>query len=131
MLRVATPLSDEEEAIVSECLGCGIAVHRELGPGFKELIYHRAFALEATSRGLRFEVDKKIDVKFKEWLIPGQKVDLIVEGVVLVEIKTVPRLKALHRKQVQSYLKTMDLRIGLLLNFNSSLLKNQMKRVVR
>jgi GxxExxY protein len=63
-------------------------------------------------------------------LIPGQKVDLIVEGVVLVEIKTVPRLKPLHRNQVRSYLKTTGLKIGLLLNFNSSLLKNQMKRVV-
>ena len=130
MLRVATPLTDGEEAIVSECLGCGIAVHRELGPGFKEIIYHRAFALEAKARGLSFETEKKIDVKFKEWLIPGQKVDLIVEGVVLVEIKTVRTLKTLHRDQVRSYLKTIGLKIGLLLNFNSSLLKNQMKRVV-
>jgi GxxExxY protein len=130
MLKIATPLSKHEEQVVSNCLGCGIAVHRVLGPGFKEIIYHRAFALEAKSRGLRFETEKKIDVRFKEWLIPGQKVDLIVEGVVLVEIKTVPVLKALHRDQVRSYLKTMGLKIGLLLNFNSSLLKNQMRRVV-
>jgi GxxExxY protein len=130
MLRVATPLSDAEEAIVFECLGCGLAVHRELGPGFKEVIYHRAFALEAKSRGLNFETEKKIDVQVKEWLIPGQKVDLLVEGVVLIEIKTVSRWKRLHRDQVRSYLKTMRLKIGLLLNFNSSLLKNQMKRIV-
>ncbi len=130
MLRVTTPLSDEEEAIVSECLGCGIAVHRELGPGFKEIIYHRAFALEAGSRGLRLEKEKRIEVKFKQWLIPGQKVDLIVEGVVLVEIKTVPKLKSLHRDQVRSYLKTTGLKVGLLLNFNSYRLKDQVKRVV-
>lgn len=131
MLKVATPLSDEEEAIVSACLGCGIAVHRELGPGFKEIIYHSAFALEMQSRGLSFETEKSILVKYKEWLIPGQKVDLIVEGVVLVEMKAVPKLKPLHRDQVLSYLKTLQLRIGLLLNFNTTLLKNQMRRVVR
>jgi GxxExxY protein len=57
-------------------------------------------------------------------------VDLVVEGLVLVEIKTVPRLRSIHRKQVLSYLKTMDLRIGLLMNFSAEVLKQGLRRVV-
>jgi GxxExxY protein len=131
MLRVPTPLSNDEEAMVSRCLDCGLAVHRALGPGFKELIYHRAFTLEADSRGLRLESEKSIEVKYRQWSISGQRVDLIVEGIVLVEIKAVPKLRLLHERQVMSYLKTMDLKVGLLLNFNTTLLKHGMKRVTR
>jgi GxxExxY protein len=58
---------------------CGIHVHRALGPGFKEKIYHRAYCLELDSRGIKFECEKPIVVRYKNWEIPGQKVDLIVE----------------------------------------------------
>jgi GxxExxY protein len=68
--------------------------------------------------------------RYKQWTIPGQTVDLIVEDIVLVEIKTVPRLRPVHRKQVLSYLKTMDLRIGLLMNFSAEVLKQGLGRVV-
>jgi GxxExxY protein len=122
-------LSTEQEALVTAVIGCGIAVHRELGPGFKECIYHEAFRLELNSRGLPFESDKRILVKYREWFIPGQQIDLIVAGTVLVELKAVPRLRALHRYQVQSYLRTTALPIGLLLNFNAALRKDGMQRV--
>ena len=112
-------------------MDCAFTVHRHLGPGFKEKIYERALCLELDSRGLRFECEKEIEVIYRDWQIPGQRVDLIVEGKVLVEVKTVPRLRALHRSQVLSYLKTLDLRIGLLINFNCSMLKDGFKRVIR
>jgi GxxExxY protein len=96
-----------------------------------EKIYHRAFCLELESRGLSFETEKPILVKYRQWSIPGQKADLILEGMVLVELKVLPRLRPLHRDQVLSYLKTTGLRAGLLLNFNSRLLKDGMRRVVR
>lgn len=70
-------------------------------------------------------------MKYKDWRIPGQKVDLVVAGIVLVELKAVPQLRKLHHRQVLSYLKTMDLRIGLLVNFNVSLYKTGVKRVIR
>jgi GxxExxY protein len=108
----------------------GFCVHRLLGPGFRELIYRRAFCLELEARGLSFECEKLIDVKYKHWTIPGQRVDLVVDGIVVVELKTVPKLRALHRRQVLSYLKTMNLRIGLLFNFNTELMKNGFGRVV-
>ncbi|MBA3297052.1 MAG: GxxExxY protein [Acidobacteria bacterium] len=81
-------------------MDCAFAVHRELGPGFREKIYQRALGLELDSRGLTFESEKRIDVKFKEWRIPGQQLDLLVESLVLVEAKVVPKLRPLHRCQV-------------------------------
>jgi GxxExxY protein len=86
--------------------------------------------LELESRKIAFESEKRILVKYREWQIPGQTVDLVVAKVVLVELKAVPRLRAFHRLQVLSYLKTMGLRIGLLLNFNAPLLKQGLQRVV-
>jgi GxxExxY protein len=71
-----------------------------------------------------------VEVRYKRWSIPGQKIDLIVGGVVLVEVKAVARLKELHRSQLISYLKTTGLRVGLLMNFNTRLLKHGLKRVV-
>jgi len=131
VLRVATPLSEQEEGIVSRAIGCGIEVHRNLGPGFSERIYERAFCLELDSRGLSFECQKKIDVKYKEWKIPGQRIDLIVANTVIVEIKSVPKLKLLHRRQLVSYLRTTGLKVGLLMNFNSVTLKSGLQRVAR
>ena len=131
MLRVKSPLSPEIEAIVTEVIDVGFNVYDTLGPGFKECIYERAFCLELEARGMTFECEKKIEVKYKNWRIPGQKVDLIVAGVVLVELKAVPQLKKIHRRQVLSYLKTLDLRIGLLMNFNVTFFKTNIKRVLR
>jgi GxxExxY protein len=130
MLRAPSPVSPEDEEIVSATIGCAIAVHRELGPGFKEIIYHRAFSLELESRQIAFESEKRILVKYRDWQIPGQTVDLIVAKVVLVEVKAVPRLQPFHRLQVLSYLRTTGLRVGLLLNFNEPLLKHGLRRVV-
>lgn len=112
-------------------MDCAFAVHRLLGPGFREKIYERALCLELDSHGLKFETEKLIDVRFREWLIPGQKIDLLIEGCILVETKVVPQLRPLHRLQVLSYLKTLDLRLGLLINFNVAVLKDGFKRVVR
>ena len=123
-------LSLEDEAVVSDCIGVGIAIHRALGPGFKEKIYQRAYMLELNSRGMSFESEKEVEVQYRTWRIPGQRIDLIVEGVVLVEIKAVSRLKARHEAQLRSYLKTTGLRVGLLMNFNSRLLKDGLKRIV-
>jgi GxxExxY protein len=129
VLKVISRLSEKEESTVSRCIDCGIAVHRELGPGFKEAIYHQALRLELASRGIRFESEKPIMVRYKSWEIPGQKVDLLIEGTVIVEIKAVPNLIEIHRYQLQSYLRTMNLKIGLLMNFRSRLLKHGIRRV--
>jgi GxxExxY protein len=123
-------LNPDQEATVTSAVACGLAVHRELGPGFKETIYQQAFCLELESRGIKFECEKPVEVRYKRWRIPGQRIDLIVDGVVLIEIKTVSKLKRLHESQVVSYLKTTGLRVGLLMNFNSVLFKHGLRRVV-
>ena len=130
MLKMKSTLPDEVEALVTETVDAGYTVYSELGPGFKEPIYERAFCLELGARGIKYECEKKIEVKYKQWRIPGQKVDLVVADVVLVELKAVPCLKKVHRRQVLSYLKTMDLRIGLLMNFNVTFFKPNIKRVI-
>src|SRR5437870_723465 len=76
MLTKHADLSPEHEAIVSLTIGCAIDVHRELGPGFKESIYHTAFRLELQSNGISFESEKAILVKYRQWTIPGQRIDL-------------------------------------------------------
>ena len=129
MLNKHADLRPEHEEIVSLTIGCAIAVHRELGPGFKESIYHRAFRLELDSRKIPFESEKAILVKYRQWSIPGQKIDLIVRQIVLVELKAVPRLRPFHKYQLQSYLRTTGLPIGLLMNFNAPLLKDGLERV--
>ena len=131
MLRIKSPLSPEVEGLVTEAVDVGFTVYSELGPGFKEAIYERAYCLELDARGIKYECEKRIEVKYKQWRIPGQKVDLIVAGVVLVELKAVPSLRKLHRRQVVSYLKTMDLQVGLLMNFNVTFFKTNIKRVIR
>ena len=125
-----TPIPGAVEQAATTCVDCGYHIHRLIGPGFKEIVYHRAFRLELDSRGVPFECEKPIMVRYKSWEIPGQKIDLIVAGVVLVEIKSVPKLRKIHHAQLLSYMRTMDIRLGLLMNFNSRLFKDGVKRVV-
>ena len=127
---VYAPIPADVESIAHQCIDAGIHVHRILGPGFREIIYERAFCLELDSRGVSFECEKRIMVRYKSWTIPGQKIDLIVEGKVLVELKAVPKLRKIHQQQVISYLKATDLRLGLLMNFNTRLLREGLKRIV-
>ena len=130
MLSVVSPLSDREEQVFAWAMDCAFAVHRELGPGYREKIYDAAYCLELDLKGIKFEREKKIDVRYKHRVIPGQRIDLVLEGLVLIEIKAVAKLLKLHERQVRSYLKTMGLRVGLLVNFNTVLVKNGMRRIV-
>ena len=125
-----SPVPEAAEKACKECVDAAIHIHKALGPGFKEVIYARAFCLELDARGMPFELEKKILVRYKTWEIPGQKVDLLVAGVLLVEIKSVPKIRKIHHSQVISYLKTLDLRLGLILNFNTRYMKDGIKRIV-
>jgi len=124
------PIPPDVEAAVTACIGAAIAVHRELGPGYREVIYRKAYCLELDSRGLRFECEKPVLVRYREWLIPGQRLDLVVSESVIVEIKAVPRLLRRHERQLLSYMKTTGCRVGLLMNFNARLLRDGLKRKV-
>ena len=127
---VDTAIPQDVEEVGYRVRGCGINVHRILGPGYKEIIYRRAFCLELDEAGLSYEAEKKILVPYKDWLLDGHRIDLIVGGVVIVELKAVPRLSELHRLQVLSYLKATGLRLGFVMNFNVEALRHGIKRVV-
>ena len=105
-------------------------MHRHLGPGFLEKIYQEALCLELSSRGIDYEREKRIAVNYKGNAIPGQRVDLIVSGCVLVELKAAVVLHVIHEAKLISYLKTTGLRLGLLLNFHEPTLKQGLKRMV-
>jgi GxxExxY protein len=129
-MRLASPLSPAAERAMTETIGCAIRVHRELGPGFLESIYQKAMHAELSATGLSYESERPIRVKYRDIEISGQRVDLIVERVIVVELKSVIRLDEIHRAQLLSYLRTTGLRGGLLINFRVPVLHSGLKRVV-
>jgi GxxExxY protein len=129
-LLIASDLPSETEAVVSEIISCALTVHRTLGPGFLENIYATALSIELSARGVAFERERAIWVEYRGTSIPGQRVDFIVAQSVIVEVKSVARLDPIFQAKLISYLRTTGLRAGLLINFNSMLLKEGLKRVV-
>jgi GxxExxY protein len=123
-------LSDDEELVAREVIACALVVHRELGPGYLESLYRRAMCLELHAHALTFETEKAVDVRYRGTLLGTHRIDLIVQGLVIVELKAVEAIDPVHRKQVVSYLKSTKLRLGLLINFNAELLKHGLRRVV-
>jgi GxxExxY protein len=125
------PIPVDVEWIGRRVIGCAITVHRELGPGYKESIYVEALCLEMESRGLDFEREKPITVVYRGWEIPGQRVDVVVGGVLIVECKVADLIAKVHERQVTSYLKTTGLRLAFIFNFNVDvLMPGGFKRVV-
>ena len=113
-----------------ETIGCAIAVHRALGPGFLEKIYRRAMYIELEARHLAYQAEQPVKVVYRDIEIPGQRVDLIVEGLVVVELKSVVHLNQIHTAQILSYMKTAGLRAGLLMNFRAPTLRQGLRRFV-
>jgi GxxExxY protein len=128
--RLPSPLSPEEEEIVTRVIGCAIDVHKALGPGFLESIYKKAMCIELQNAGLPFEMEKAVTVRYRGVEIRGQRIDLIVADTVVVELKAIARFDEVHRAQMISYLKTTGLRVGLLLNFRVEYLPQGLRRIV-
>ena len=124
--RAATDL----EHLVRETIGSCIAVHRELGPGLVEAIYPRAVAVELQARGISFELERSIPVRYRGQVICHQRLDVLVDGRLILEIKSVERILAIPVAQVISYLRVTGARIGLLINFNVPILAQGIRRVV-
>jgi GxxExxY protein len=125
------PIPQQDEEIAKAVIGAAIEVHRELGPGFLESIYRKALAYELSLRGLAVEQEKEIVVPYKDIQIPGQRLDLLVGGRLIVELKCVEEFAPIHQAQLLSYLKATGLRLGLLINFKTQLLKDGIQRIVR
>jgi GxxExxY protein len=129
-MKLDSNLPDDLEMLVRNVIGAAIEVHRHLGPGFLENIYEQALCYELSTRGITFERQKEIVVPYKNIAISGQRLDIVVEGQVIVELKTVEQLLPLHEAQILSYLKSTGMKVGLLMNFNVKQLKTGIKRMV-
>lgn len=120
-----------ENGISKTIIGCAIDVHKQLGPGLLESAYQECLFYELQQRGLKVKKEVPMPIVYKEVkLNHGYRIDLLVENKVVVELKTVEELNDVHTAQVLTYLKLGSYRLGLLLNFNVSILKNGIKRII-
>jgi len=119
-----------EKAITEKIIGCAIEVHRQLGPGLLEGTYEAAMCIELTTAGLRHVRQPIFPVIYKNQVIGEYRLDLIVDDAVVVEIKSVERFDPIFEAQVLTYLKVTGKRIGLLINFNSRLVKDGVRRFI-
>ena len=107
----------KREELTEKIINACINVHKELGPGFLENIYHNALKIEFERQKLAFESEKEIEVKYLDMEVGIHRIDLLVEDEIVVELKTVEDLNKKYYAQVRSYLKAMKKEIGLLVNF--------------
>lgn len=120
----------EEISQTGNIIGAAIEIHRALGPGLVESAYEACLIYELHLRKLKVESQKSMPVFYKEAMLEcGDRVDLVVENEVIVEIKSVNNLAPIHEAQLLSYLKLSDCKIALLINFNVKILKEGIRRM--
>jgi len=120
----------ELDRLAHEVIGAAIEVHRILGPGFLECIYEEALCVELNLRSIPFVRQVPVPVAYKGVAIGQGRLDLLISGKMIVEIKAVETLAAIHHAQAISYLKATGHQLALLINFNAALLKDGIKRVI-
>lgn len=115
-----------------QVVDCAFIVHKELGPGFLEKIYEEALVAEFRRRGLPFECQKSLPVFYRGEKLPSEyKLDLLVGGLIVLELKTVERILPIHEAQLVSYMKQCRSPLGFVINFKETLIKNGIKRIVQ
>ena len=120
-----------ENEIAKEIVDAAYKIHTILGPGLLETAYETVLAYELRKRGLAVVLQKPVSVNYEDVTIEvGYRADIIVEDKVIVELKSVERTNPIHKKQLLTYLRLADKRLGLLINFGSSLIKNGITRLV-
>lgn len=119
-----------ENAITERIIKCAIAVHRELGPGLLEDVYEEALDIECRYDGLIVARQIKVPVIYRGNVTGEYKLDMSINDLVIVEIKSVERFDPVFEAQILTYLKITHQRVGLLINFNSRLLKDGIKRFI-
>jgi GxxExxY protein len=117
------------DPLTEQIISSAIEVHRILGPALLESIYEEALCHEFSLRNIFYERQKDVDVLYKEKVLKGQRLDLVVNGEVVVEIKSVRKLDEIFTAQVLSYLRSTGLKRGLLINFGENRLIDGLKRI--
>ena len=121
---------EERDPLTEKIIGCAIEVHRTLGPGLLESTYESALCVELTIAGLNFQRQLVVPVAYKNQPVGEYRLDLVVEKSVILELKSVDRFDSIFEAQLLAYMKITGLKRGFLLNFNSRLLKDGIKRLV-
>lgn len=120
-----------ESELTEKIIGAAIEVHRQLGPGLLESTYQACLARELELGGIPFERERLLPVEYKGVYVDcGYRLDFVVDGKVIIELKSVEAVFPVHTAQLITYLKLTGLKVGLLINFNVPVLKNGIKRIV-
>lgn len=120
-----------ENELAKIVVDAALKIHKALGPGLLESVYQALLAHELRSRGLSVEAEVSIPIVYESVkLETAFRADLILDGCLLIELKSVEQISSVHKKQVLTYLRLADIKLGLLVNFNEELIKNGIHRVV-
>ena len=120
-----------EDKLSREIIGAAIEVHKHLGPGLLESAYEECLCREMSLRDLPFERQKAVPVEYKGVKLDcGYRLDVVVDKLVVLELRAVNALESIHDAQLITYLKLTGLKLGMLINFNVPVLKNGIKRIV-
>jgi GxxExxY protein len=119
------------DELSNKVIGCAIEVHRELGPGLLESTYEQCLAYELNQAKIPFKLQVELPVEYKQIRLDcGYRIDLMADDRLIVELKSVDQLLAIHEAQVLTYMKLAGVKVGLLINFNVAVLKNGVRRFV-
>jgi GxxExxY protein len=119
------------DELSNRVIGCAIEVHRYLGPGLLESAYEQCLAYELSRQQIAFQLQHALPVQYKDVRLDcGYRIDILVENRLIIELKSVEKLLGIHEAQLLTYLKLAEIKIGLLINFNVTKLKEGIKRFV-
>lgn len=120
------------EDLIHKVIGLIIKVHKNLGPGLLESTYEKCLCYEFRKNNIRFSQQIKLPIKYNDELLvdEGYRIDILVEDVIVLELKVVEKLVSVHEAQILTYMKLGNFKYGLLINFNEVLVKNGMKRFI-
>jgi GxxExxY protein len=129
--RGLSGVDEATEELAKRTIGTAIEVHKHLGAGLPETVYRNALAHEFELRGLPYQTEVPVPVYYKGKLVGEGRLDILVDGVLIIELKVVESLTDTHRAQVIAYLQATGLQLGLLINYNVTVLREGIKRVIR
>jgi GxxExxY protein len=124
-------IDDGTDGLSEEVIGAAIEVHKKFGPGLLESAYQLALVWALEKRGHHVEVDKALSIEFEGRVVPrAYVIDIVVNGRLIVEVKSVAAIAAVHMAQVKTYLSLSGIQVGLIINFNVPVLRHGIKRVL-
>jgi GxxExxY protein len=129
-LRIESTLPPDLDELIQKIIGLAIEVHKNLGPGYIESIYEKAMCYEMDNAGISFLRQIEILVPYKDINLSGQRLDLLIEKQLIVDLKAVDQISSIHQAQILSYMKSQKVRAGLIINFKVQQLRFGIRRFV-